>query len=163
MYLLKILPCLNKAWLYVYSFQHTKGSLLWFFLKALLHCAIFSATCLTTVCQCETSCWRIAQCNMCCLAFLLLRKVLYEVELSSTFAMDCSNWQHHCTVYHPSSSLSHNFTAVLTRTHAHTSCFSFWRALPDKLLRKLHSVTKQDLNGPLQWLAILEISWTKLV
>ena len=40
-----------------------------------------------------------------------------------------------------SSNLSRNFTAVLTRAHAHTSCFSFRGALRDKLLRKLHSVT----------------------
>ena len=37
--------------------------------------------------------------------------------------------------------LSRNFTAVLTRAHAHTSCFSFRGALRDKLLRKLHSVS----------------------
>ena len=39
--------------------------------KALLHC--------------ETSCWRIAQCNMGYLAIFLLREALHEVELSSTF------------------------------------------------------------------------------
>ena len=87
---------------------------------------------------------------------------------------DCSNWQHHCTVYHPSSNLSRNFMAVLKRAHAHTSCFSFrghiarqvaekiaqcnralnpkpwqlatlnFQPLRDKLLRKWRSVT-----GPL--------------
>ena len=36
-------------------------------------------------CHCETSCWRIAQCNMGCLAIFLLREALHEVELSSTF------------------------------------------------------------------------------
>ena len=36
-------------------------------------------------CRFETSCWRIAQCNMGCLAMFLLRKALHEVELSSTF------------------------------------------------------------------------------
>ena len=44
-------------------------------------------------------------------------------------------------MYHPFSNLSRNFTAVLTRAHAHTSCFSFREALRDKLLRKLRSVT----------------------
>ena len=40
---------------------------------------------LVSQCRCETSCWRIAQCNMGCLAIFLLCKVLHEVELSSTF------------------------------------------------------------------------------
>ena len=44
-------------------------------------------------------------------------------------------------MYHPFSNLSRNFTAVLTRAHTRTSCFSFRGALRDKLLRKLHSVT----------------------
>ena len=35
--------------------------------------------------HCETSCWRIAQCNTGCLEIFLLREVLHEVELSSTF------------------------------------------------------------------------------
>ena len=68
-------------------------------------------------------------------AIILLREALYEA------ATDCNNWQHHCTVYHPSSNLSRNFTTVLTSVHAHTSCFSFRGALRDKLLRKLHSVS----------------------
>ena len=53
-------------------------------LKALLHCAIFSATCPVSQWHCETSCWRIAECNMGCLAIFLLREALLEVELSST-------------------------------------------------------------------------------
>ena len=40
---------------------------------------------LVSQCHCETSCWRIALCNMGCLAFFLLREGLHEVELSSTF------------------------------------------------------------------------------
>ena len=40
---------------------------------------------LVSQCHCETSCWRIAQCNMGCLASFLLREALHEVELSSTF------------------------------------------------------------------------------
>ena len=40
---------------------------------------------LVSQCHCETSCWRIAQCNMVCLAIFLLREALHEVELSSTF------------------------------------------------------------------------------
>ena len=35
--------------------------------------------------HCKTSCWRIAQCNMGCLAMFLLREALHEVELSSAF------------------------------------------------------------------------------
>ena len=35
--------------------------------------------------RCETSCWRIAQCNMGCLAIFLLSEASHEVELSSTF------------------------------------------------------------------------------
>ena len=40
---------------------------------------------LVSQCHCKTSCWRIAQCNKGCLAMFLLREVLHEVELSSTF------------------------------------------------------------------------------
>ena len=40
---------------------------------------------LASQCRCETSCQRIAQCNMGCLAMFLLREALHEVELSSTF------------------------------------------------------------------------------
>ena len=39
---------------------------------------------LVSQCRCETSCPRIAQCNMGCRKFLL-RKALHEVEISSTF------------------------------------------------------------------------------
>ena len=93
---------------------------------------------LVSQCRCGRSCWRIAQCNMGCLAIFLLFEALHEVRIAATH---CSNWQLHCTVYHSSSNLSRNFTALLTRAHAHTSSFSFRRALQDKLLRKLHSVT----------------------
>ena len=90
-------------------------------------------------CRCETSCWRIAQYNMGCLAIFLLREALHEVELSSTFRIRL--WQLTIPLhsdYHPFSNLSCNFMAVLTRAHAHTCCFSFRVALRDKLLRKLH-------------------------
>ena len=95
-------------------------------------------------CRCETSCWRIAQCNMGCLTIFLVREALHEVELSSSF---CNELQQltillHSVIYHPSSNLSHNFMAVLTRAHVHTSCFLFRGALRDKLLRKL------QFNGP---------------
>ena len=40
---------------------------------------------LVSQCRCERSCWRIAQCNMGCLAIFLLFEALHEVELSSTF------------------------------------------------------------------------------
>ena len=40
---------------------------------------------LVSQCHCETSCWRIPQCNIGCLAIFLLRKTLHEVEPSSTF------------------------------------------------------------------------------
>ena len=49
------------------------------------------------------------------------------------------------TVYRPSSNLSRNFTAVLTRAHVHTSRFWFRGAIRDKLLRKLRCVTGLDL------------------
>ena len=39
---------------------------------------------LVSQCRCETSCWRIAQCNMDCLAIFSLREALHEVEHSST-------------------------------------------------------------------------------
>ena len=93
---------------------------------------------LVSQCRCETGCWRIAQCNMGCLAIFLLREALHEVELSSTFR---NGLQQLTTVYHPFSNLSRNFTAVLARAHVHTSCFSFGGTLPDKLLGKLRSVT----------------------
>ena len=39
--------------------------------------------------------------DMGCLAIFFLRyKAFHEVEPSFTFATDCSNFQHHCTVYH---------------------------------------------------------------
>ena len=64
---------------------------------------------LVSQCRCETSCWRIAQCNMGCLAIFLLRKALHEVELSSTFR---NGLQQLTTPLHsvsPSSNLSRNF------------------------------------------------------
>ena len=56
-----------------------------------LHCALRSCYTvqfsqqLVSQCHYETSCWRIAQCNMSCLAIFLLREALHEVEPSSTF------------------------------------------------------------------------------
>ena len=52
----------------------------------------------------------------------------YFVARSKLVTTDCSNWQHHCKVYHHSSKCSRNFTAVLTSAHAYTSRFSFQRA-----------------------------------
>ena len=91
--------------------------------------------------HCKTSCWRIAQCNIGCLAIVLLREALHAVESSSTFRNGLQQLRTPFTVYHPSSYLSRNFMAVLTRAHAPTSCFSFRGALRDKSLQKLHSVT----------------------
>ena len=54
-----------------------------YFIKALLHCATFSATCFAM--PLRDNCWRIAQCNMGCLATFLMREALHEVELSTTF------------------------------------------------------------------------------
>ena len=66
-------------------------------------------------CSCDTSCLRITQCNMGCLAIILLRKTLHEVLNSALlFATDCSNWQHHCTVY----SFLAIFPAVSTKARA---------------------------------------------
>ena len=45
-------------------------------------------------------------------------------------ATDCSNWQHLGTVYNPFSNSSCNFTAILTRAHAHTPRLLFRRVLP---------------------------------
>ena len=99
---------------------------------------------LVSQCHCETSCWRIAQCNMGYLAMFLLCKALHEVELSSTFRNGLQQFTiplHSVSPLHnDSSNLSRNFTAVLTRAYVHTSCFSLRGALRDKLLRKLHSV-----------------------
>ena len=65
-----------------------------------------------------------------CLAMPLRRDTeLPELLSALLFATDCSNGQHHCTVRHPSSNFSHNFTAVLIRAHAYTSRFSFRGAL----------------------------------
>ena len=100
---------------------------------------------LVSQCRCETSCWRIAQCNMGCLAIFSLREALHEVELRSTFR---NGLQQLTTPLHSVSPLQQlvsqfysRFMAVLTRAHAHTYYISFRRALRDKLLRKLHSVT----------------------
>ena len=100
---------------------------------------------LVSQCRCETSCWRIAQCNMGCLAIFSLREALHEVELRSTFR---NGLQQLTTSLHSVSPVQQlvsqfysSFTAVLTRAHVHTYYISFRGALPDKLLRKLHSVT----------------------
>ena len=99
---------------------------------------------LVSQCRCETSCWRIVQCNMGCLAIFSLREALHEVELSSTFR---NGLQQLTTPLHSVSPLQQlvsqfysSFTAVLIRAHAHTYYISFRGALRDKL-RKLHSVT----------------------
>ena len=80
-----------------------------------------------------------------CLATFSLREALYEVELRSTFR---NGLQQLITPLHSVSPLQQlvsqfysRFTVVLTRAHAHTYYISFRRALRDKLLRKLHSVT----------------------
>ena len=89
----------------------------------------------------ETSCWRIAQCNMGCLAIFLLREALHGVELSSTFR---NGLQQLATPSHSVSPLQQlflQFYGSFNNGACHSSCFSFWKALPDKLLRKLHSVT----------------------
>ena len=39
------------------------------------------------------------------------------------------------------------FTAILTRAHAHTSCFSFRGALRDKLLRNEQGLDYQKISG----------------
>ena len=103
-------PSSKLVWVSVYCLLVYMYVCVYRTVKTLLYCA---------------TCRRIAHCNMGCLAIFLLHKALHEVELTLLFAMDCSNWQHHCTVYHPSSNLSRNFTAVLTRVHAHTSCIVF--------------------------------------
>ena len=80
-----------------------------------------------------------------CLAIFSLREALHEVELRSTFR---NGLQQLTTPLHSVSPLQQlvsqfysRFMAVLTRAHAHTYYISFRRALRDKLLRKLHSVT----------------------
>ena len=56
--------------------------------------------------------------------FFVARGRCTKKNIALLFATDCSNWQHHCTLFHPSSNLFRNFTAVLTIAHAHTSRFS---------------------------------------
>ena len=100
---------------------------------------------LVSQCRCETSCWRIAQCNMGCLSIFSLREALHEEELSSTFR---NGLQQLTTPLHSVSPLQQlvsqfysSFMAVLTMVRAHTYYISFRGALRDKLLRKLHSLT----------------------
>ena len=94
---------------------------------------------LVSQCRCETSCCKIAQCNMGCLAIFSLREALYEVELRSTFRNELQKLT--TPLQQLVSQFYSSFTAVLTRAHAHTYYISFRGALRDKLLRKLHSVT----------------------
>ena len=110
--------------------------------KALLHYMQFSQQ-LVSQCHCATSCWRIAQCNMGCLSIFLLCEALHEVELSSTFR---NGLQQLTTPLHSASPLqqlvSQFYSSFNKGACAH---FLFFvprsRALRDKLLRKLHSVT----------------------
>ena len=68
--------------------------------KALLHCAMFSATHARQVSE------KRAQCNRRFLAIFSFCVALHEVEFGSTFR----NLQRHCTVYHPFfSNFSRNF------------------------------------------------------
>ena len=95
-------------------------------------------------CRCETSCWRIAQCNMGCLTIFLVHEALHEVELSSSF---CNELQQltillHSVIFTPQATCLTILWQFLTRAHVHTSCFLFRGALRDKLLRKL------QFNGP---------------
>ena len=89
--------------------------------KALLHlhCAIFSATCLAMPLRDKLP----ENCTvyMGCLAIFLLRKALHDVELSLTFRNGLHQLATPLQCFTPSSNFSRNFTAVLTRAHAHTS------------------------------------------
>ena len=96
---------------------------------------------LVSQCHCETSCWRIEQCNMGCLAIFLLREVLHEVELRSTFR---NRLQQLTTPLHNVSPLQQLvsqfyscFTTVLTRAHAHTYLYfvlkSIARQVPEEI------------------------------
>ena len=80
---------------------------------------------LASQCRCETSCRRIAQCSIGCLAFIFgLHETLHEVELSSNdFWQRIAETGNTIAQYIPSSKFSRNFTAVWTSTHAHTSRF----------------------------------------
>ena len=90
---------------------------------------------LVSQCHCETSCWRIAQCNMVCLAIFLLREALHEVELNSTFR---NGLQQLTTPLHSVSPLQQlvsqfygsfnkgacaHFLFFVPRTHCETSCW----------------------------------------
>ena len=87
---------------------------------------------------------------MVCLAIFLLREALHEVELSSTFR---NGLQQLTIPFHsvsPPSNLSRNFTAVLTRAHAHTSCFSFRghiaRQVAEKIAQCNSAFTRYEMS-----------------
>ena len=90
--------------------------------------------------HCEVSYWRIAQCNMGCLAIVLLREALHEVELGSTFR---NGLQQLTTPLHGVSTLQQ----LVSQFHGIFNkgvCARFLGALRDQLLRKLHSVTEPE-------------------
>ena len=94
----------------------------------MLHCAIFSATCLAMPLDCFVT--------------FLLHETLHEVELSSTFS---NGLQQLTTPLHPSVSPLQQLVSQFNGSFNKGACahfrFSFRGALRDKLLRKLHSVT----------------------
>ena len=77
---------------------------------------------LVSQCRCETSCWRIAQCNMGCLAIFFVAQSVARSRTRFYFSQRIAATG---STINPSSNFSRNFTAVLTRAHAHTSRFSF--------------------------------------
>ena len=93
-------------------------------------------------CHCETSCWRIAQCNMGGLAIFLLHEALHELDLRSTFR---NRLQQLTTPLHSVSPLqqlvSQFYGSFTNGTCAHFLFFIPRSNLRDKLPRKLHSVT----------------------
>ena len=102
-------------------------------LKALLHRAIFSATCLTMPLRDKVA-GAIAQCNMGCLV-----RSRTQLDFSQLIAAAGHTRLH--SVSPLQQLFSRNFTAVLTRAHAHISSL-----LGDKLLRKLRSANLCNLS-----------------
>ena len=86
--------------------------------KALLHCAILSATCLAMA-----------------LRDKLLENCIVQHGLSRNFFVAWSVARSRAQLYFS------QWIASIDNTHAHISCLLFRGALRDKLLRKLHSVT----------------------
>ena len=93
----------------------------------------------TAQCRCETSCRRIAQCNMGCLAIFLLREALHEVELSSTFR---NGLQQLATPLHSVSPLQQHFSQFYGSFNK-GACAHFSFFVPKSIARQVAEKTAQ--------------------